>query len=154
MNFTLYPIYWLADGIDGEPFDLGRLPFEITEDVRIEAVRFHPGTFDSFKNRLGTSVIDEMERVRFALVHRYQPEPIIIDEEVIGEQQRSGDSENLVRMLAACLRLIRPMRQHALLMYGRVRDADGSFEIAGFNVPPVHLIAIKCSSCAIKTRTI
>ena len=75
MNFTLYPIYGLADELDGEPFDLTRLPFDITEDVRIEAVgeRFRPGTFDPHKERLGTYVVEEMERVRFALVHRYNP---------------------------------------------------------------------------------
>ena len=118
MNFTLYPIYRLADEVDGEPFDLARLPFDITEGVRIEAVRerFRPGTFNPHKERLGTLVVEEMEQVRFALVHRYQPEPIIVDNEIIGEQDVSQHSKNLVKMLAACLRLIRPMRQNALLM--------------------------------------
>jgi hypothetical protein len=41
MNFTLYPIYWLADGLDGVPFDLGRLPIDLVEGVRIESVRQH-----------------------------------------------------------------------------------------------------------------
>src|SRR6266478_1579305 len=95
VNFTLYPIYWLADALDNEPFDLGRLPFDITEGVRIEAVkeRFRPGTFNPHKARLGTAVVQEMEQVRFALVHRYKPKPIIVDNEVIGEQPVSQDSE-------------------------------------------------------------
>jgi len=61
VNFTLYPIYWLADDVSGEPFDLGRLPFDITEDVRIESVRerFRPDTFDPHKVRLGTLVVEE-----------------------------------------------------------------------------------------------
>jgi hypothetical protein len=144
MNFTLYPTYWLADALDGEPFDLGRLPFDITEGVRIEALgeRFRPGTFDLHKVRLGTAVVEEMEQVRFALVHRYQPKPIMVNGEAIGEQERSGDSENLVRMLAACLRLIRPMRQRALLMSGKVRAEDDSFDVIGFDVPPLHLLEV------------
>jgi len=31
VNFTLYPIYELASDLDDEPFDLARLPFDITE---------------------------------------------------------------------------------------------------------------------------
>lgn len=143
VNFTLYPIYELASDLDGEPFDLTRLPFDITEGVRIEAVkeRFLPGTFDPHKVRLGTYVVEEMERVRFALVHRYTPKPIIVDDEIIGEQDSDEDSEKLVRMVAACLRLIRPMRQYALLMRGKVRG-DGSFDVTGFDVPPLHTIEV------------
>ena len=144
MNFTLYPIYELANEVDDEPFDLGRLPFDIAEDVRIEAVRerFRPATFDPHKIRLGTSVVEELEQVRFALVHRYKPKPIIVDTEIIGEQDSSEDSEQLVKMLAACLRLIRPMRQRALLMRGKVRAEDGSFDVTGFEIPPLHLIEL------------
>ncbi len=144
MNFTLYPIYRLADEVSGEPFDLGRLPFDITEDVRIEAVkeRFRIGTFNPHKVRLGTSVVEEMEQVRFALVHRYKPKPIIVDNEIIGEQGSNEDSEKLVRMLAACLRLIRPMRQNALLMHGRIRAEDDSFDVTGFDIPPLRLIEV------------
>ncbi|HKW35439.1 MAG TPA: hypothetical protein VJN92_20680 [Candidatus Acidoferrum sp.] len=144
MNFTLYPIYWLADQVDGEPFDLTRLPFDIIQDIRIEAVseRFRKETFEPFKVRLGTSVVEEMEQVRFALVHRYKPKPIVVNEQYLGEEQRSGESDQLVRLMAACMRLIRPMRQRALLMYGRVRPEDGSFDVAGFDVPPLHLLEV------------
>jgi len=48
MRFTLYPIYWVADPhLDPEPFDHNLLPFDITENVRIESLagRFRPGTF-------------------------------------------------------------------------------------------------------------
>jgi hypothetical protein len=144
VNFTLYPIYGLASVIDDEQFDLTRLPFDITEGVRIEDVkdRFHPGTFDGFKDRLGTSVVDNIKSVRFALVHRYKPEAIKVNDEVIGEQQYSDDSKILVTMIAACLRLIRPMRVEALSMYGRIRDEDGSFDVKGFDIPPLHLIEV------------
>jgi len=65
-----------------------------------------------------------------------------VDNEIIGEQQVSEDSKNLLKMLAACLRLIRPMRINALLMYGRIRDEDGSFDVRGFDIPPLHLIEV------------
>lgn len=38
MNFTLYPTM-LSDGSTSEPFDTNHLPFEITDGVRIEAVK-------------------------------------------------------------------------------------------------------------------
>jgi hypothetical protein len=144
MNFTLYPISWVADAIDDVPFDQGRLPIDIAEGVRIESVRehFRERAFELWSSRVGTIVVDELERVRFALVHRYTPDPIVVDGEVIGEQRRSADSQNLVRMLAACLRLIRPMRQSALMIHGKVRDEDGSFDVGGFDVPPSHLIEV------------
>src|ERR1700674_2047242 len=144
MNFNLYPIHWLADEVGGNPFDRTRLPFEIAEDVRIEAVRerFREDAFTVWAPSAGSIVVDELERVRFALVHRYDPEPIVVDGEVIGEQHRSAESEQLVRMLAACLRLIRPMRQSALMIHGKVRDEDGSFDVGGFDLPPSHLIEV------------
>jgi hypothetical protein len=141
VNFTLYPVYELASELDDERFDLTRLPFDITAGVRIEAVAFRPATFDPHKERLGTYIVEELARVRFALVHRYKPNPIIVDEEIIGEQDTSGDSDKLVRMLAACLRLIRPMRQRALLMRGKV-GGDGSFDVTGFDIPTLHTIEV------------
>src|ERR1700737_4288766 len=144
MNFTLCPIYWVADALNDVPFDLGRLPIDIAEGVRIESVRehFRETAFELWSSRVGTIVVDELKRVRFALVHRYAPEPIVVDGEVIGEQDRSVDSQNLVRMLAACLRLIRPMRQSALLIHGSVRNEDASFDVQGFDLPPAHLIEV------------
>src|SRR5438132_6296156 len=131
MKFTLYPIYWLGDVVDDERFDLNQLPFDLTEGVRIEAVagRFSKGTFDLFKAKLGTDIADLLEGVRYALVHRYDPESIVVDGQATGEEQNRESSEKLTRMLAACLRLIRPMRQHALLMRGTIRDDDGSFYV-------------------------
>lgn len=134
MNFTLYPIYWVADAIDDVPFDLGRLPIDVAEGVHIESVReqFREGAFELWSSRIGTIVVDKLEQVRFALVHRYGPVPIV----------RNADSQELVRMLAACLRLIRPMRQSALMIHGKVRDEDGSFDVGGFDLPPAHLIEV------------
>jgi hypothetical protein len=144
MNFNLYPIHWLADEVSGNPFDRTRLPFDIAEDVCIEAVRerFREDAFTLWVPRVGSIVADELERVRFALVHRYRPDPIFDDGELIGEAHHSAASQNLILMLVACLRLIRPMRQSALLIHGRVRDEDGSFDVGGFDVPPSHLIEV------------
>jgi hypothetical protein len=144
MNFTLYPIYWLADAINGVPFDQGRLPVDVAEGVRIESVRehFREGAFELWRPMVGTTVVDNLERVQFAMVHLYVPEPIVVDDGILGAQQRSSESQKLVRMLAACLRLIRPMRQSALTIHGRVRDEDSSFEVGGFELPPAHLIEV------------
>jgi hypothetical protein len=147
MKFTLYPIYWLAGGADDEHFDLGKLPFDVTDGVRIEAVseRFREGEFDHTKQKLGEDVVEVLEGVRYALVHRYQPEPAVdVDEHtgkftVIGSHEHNEHSEALIRKLAACLRLIRPMRQHALLMRGNIREEDGSFDVMGFDVPTLHI---------------
>src|SRR5262249_50805637 len=48
MRFTLYPIHWVADPhLDPEPFDQALLPYDITQNVRVESVagQFRPGTF-------------------------------------------------------------------------------------------------------------
>ncbi len=136
MNFTLYPIYWVAGATDDEQFDLNKLPFDVAEDVRIETVsgRFGKGTFDLFKERLGADRMNDLGSVRYALVHRYDPEP--------DEYLRKERSAKTVHMLAACLRLIRPMRQNALLMQGNIRDQDGTFDVMHFELPPTHLIEV------------
>jgi hypothetical protein len=142
MRFNLYPIHWVSDPhLDPVPFDHKLLPLDITEGVRIEAVaaRFRPGTFDPHRKHLGEDVIKVLERVRYAIVHRYRPEIVIVDDKVIGEAQHNESSERLVREIAACLRLIRPMRQHAMMMRGIVRDEDGSFDVMGFDVPNLWL---------------
>jgi hypothetical protein len=111
MRFTLYPIYWLAGQLDDEAFDLTRLPFDVTENVRIEEVsqRFRAQAFDLGRERLGTGILEELERVRYALVHRYDPGPIIDEQTgaILGYKQSSESSETLIRQVAACLRLLR-----------------------------------------------
>jgi hypothetical protein len=145
MRFTLYPFAGVADELDDEPFDLDTIPVDITDTVRIEAVqeRFRQDAFDHARQMLGDEIVESMRRVRYALVHRYDPRPIIdpATGQTIGEQIRNQDSEQLVRELAACLRLIRPMRQHALSMRGTIRE-DGTFDVTGFDVPTLHLIEV------------
>jgi hypothetical protein len=135
MNVTLYPIYWLAGALDDEQFDLNRLPFDVTEGVRIEDVagRFSGGTFDVFREKMGTERITDLNGVRYAFVHRY-PDPV-------GHLQEER-SEEAVLMLAACLRLIRPMRQSVLLMQGRTRREDGMFDVNHVELPAPYLVEL------------
>ncbi len=136
MNFTLYPIYWLAGAlVDDEQFDLSKLPIDVAEGTRIEDVsgRFAKGTFELFREKLGTDRMEDLKRVRYALVHRY-PDPTGYPH---GER-----AEETVLMLAACLRLIRPMRQSALLMRGTIRVDDGTFDVNHFELPAPHLVEV------------
>lgn len=145
MKFTLYPIYWVAGPGDDKPLDVARLPFNVTDGVRVEAVSnlFDKGVLDSARETLGKEIAEKLTRVRHALVHRYCPNPITdpITGQTVGEQQMSKPSEGLVRNIAACLRLIRPMRQDAFLMHGDIRE-DGTFNVSGYDVPFLHLIEV------------
>lgn len=137
MNFTLYPIYSLAGAphafSDNEQFDLDKLPFEIVEDVRIEDISglFPKDTFDLFTERLGKDRLEDLKGVHFALVHRY-PDPLGYPQ----EQQ----SDEKVQMCAACLRLIRPMRQTVLSMRGRIQN--GMFDVSHFELPAANLVEV------------
>jgi hypothetical protein len=136
MNFTLLPIYWVAGAGDDECFDVTRLPLEVTEGTRIEAVagRFRNGTFDLFRARLGTDKVADLEGVRYALVHRYEPG--------YDEGAQREHSASTVRMLAACLRLIRPMREKNMLIHGSIRNQDESFDVMGFNLGDAYDVQV------------
>lgn len=145
MRFTLYPLYALADEMDDDPFDLRVLPFHITENVFLENVgqRFPEDAFEHARAQLGQEVVDSLRGVRYALIHRYDPQRIYdpVTHQIIGEHIRSEASETLVREMAACLRLIRPMRQRALPIRGGVRQ-DGTFDVTGFDIPTLHLLEV------------
>jgi hypothetical protein len=147
MKFTLYPVYWIADLVDDEQFDLNRLPFDITENVRLENVsgHFRGGAFALWAESLGQDIVGHLEDVKYALVHRYHTR-------LVDEQQQATASETLLRNLAACLRLIRPMRQHALLMRGDIRDEDNSFDVHGFDIPTLHLMEVPVVQRLFKLR--
>lgn len=142
MNFTLYALYSLAGGgADLEHFTR-HLPFDIGEGMRIENVSelLQNDTFDLVRRRMGTDDVETLRNVTHALVHRYTPQVILDPDsnEIIGEVQQSQASDELVRMVAACLRLIRPTRQSSEMMWGRIRE-DGKFDVLGFN-HPIHLM--------------
>src|SRR5208282_2194889 len=52
----------------------------------------------------------------------------------VGEEVYDQKSSELIHNLAACLRLVRPMRESSLLMQGGVRD-DGTFDVQKFDHP-------------------
>jgi hypothetical protein len=135
MKFSLYAIYavarnWQTGGADDEDFDTSSLPIEIADGAKIEDVSalVREDTFAFVKADMGTSAVENLQGVHYAIIHRYESQPII-DE--FGQRQ---SSETLVRNLAACLRLIRPMRQFAQGMHGNVRG-DGTLDVMGFDHP-------------------
>jgi len=136
-HFTLYAIYGVANQRgEKEQFDLSRLPFDIAEDVRIEdvSVFVRDDTFKPMEKRKGSDEVEKLQRVRYALVHRFDAAIAIENGRVITEQDQVERSEQLVRKVAACLRLVRPMRQSASFMRGTVRD-DGTFDIGSWQSP-------------------
>src|SRR5690242_8312105 len=77
-KISLYPLYGVADHIDGEVFDHSVLPFDVIRGVTVEDVRviFNEDTFKWVGREMGRHDLEELQRVRYALVHRYQaPQP-------------------------------------------------------------------------------
>jgi hypothetical protein len=136
-NFSLYAIYGIAGGADDEQFDTGLLPFDLIEGVRIDDVStlLKADTFDLVRERMGSDAVRQLQGVRYALVHRYSPKAVTDGEgNWVGEEVHSQRSQELVHNVAACLRLIRPMRQPVHAMHGTVR-VDGSLDVVGFDSP-------------------
>jgi hypothetical protein len=119
---SVYPIYGLSDPWDSDPFDLSLLPFSIYKDVALEPVADALKASLSYFEKVSPQEFEKMRLVRFAIVHRYEAS-------AVGVNDRDDQVANqLLHKLAACLRLIRPMRQPAGLMQGSVLK-DGSFDI-------------------------
>jgi hypothetical protein len=139
----LEPVIGLAGGADEETFDQSVLPFGVVDDVRIENVSplIRPGTFDHLKAMLGQDVVEKMERVRYGLIFRYGATTAIDGETPGDDSEQHRRAEYYVRKIAACLRLVRPMRQRALLMRGTVRS-DGTLDVTGSDIPPLHIIEV------------
>lgn len=138
MKFTLSPIYALAGRIGDEEFDLSKLPFLITEGAQLEDVtdRFRQDAFNLWRESIGTEAWRALKGVRGAIVHRYDARPTFDEntKEYVLETDLVKRSETLIRLLSACLRLIRPMRQSSNLIHGDIRE-DGSFDVHGFDTP-------------------
>ena len=110
-KLTLYPIYAAGQAWDDEPFNPAVLPFSVAQDITIEDVSslFNEETFRWVEREMGRHDLEVLRSVRYAIVHRYSMRSYIRDNVDV-------ESEKLVREVAACLRLIRPMRQGASLM--------------------------------------
>lgn len=137
-KFTLYAIYGIAKSKWGneEQFDISRLPFEVAEGLCIENVSpfIREGTFKFVEKRAGSDEVEALQRTKYAVVHRFDADTIIKNGEVISSEDYVRNSEQLVRKVAACLRLIRPMRQSSSFMQGNVRD-DGTFDVETWQSP-------------------
>lgn len=139
-RIALYPIPGVAHECDDEPFDLSVLPAPIVPGVTVEDVSslLSEDAFNWLKGEMGRYKVQAMQAVRYAIVYRYQPGQI----DVRGEADRKAEA--LVWNLAACLRLIRPMRQRASFIRGVVQP-DGKLQVGHFEhpsdlmeVPPVQ----------------
>ena len=130
MKFDLYAISNIENGlnVNDEYFTL-HLPYSICEGVLIEPVSgtIDQGTFDSWEPLMGKEKADILRRVEYALVHRFRPASQ-------DQDKQEKDSEDLLRDLAALLRLIRPSWQRARLMRGYVMG-DGKFSVTGSDDP-------------------
>jgi len=132
---TLYHIAGVAGSWEDEPFDESTLPAAIVPDVTLENVTllFKNDTWSWVEGEIGKRDLEVLKRVKHAIVHRY-----------FSSRYGTGDLEqqsaNLVHNLAACLRLIRPMRQFALVINGALQ-ADGTMSIQSFD-HPIHLMEI------------
>jgi len=132
---TVYPIAGLAGAWEDEPFDLSQLPATILPGVTLEDVStmFNGDTWKWVEHEIGKRDLEVLERVKHAIVHRYA-----------SSQYGTGEAEmasaRVVHEIAACLRLIRPMRQFALQISGPLKP-NGVIQIQSFD-HPVHLMEI------------
>ena len=94
---------------------------------------FNDGTWKWVEGEIGRHDLKVLEGVKHAIVHRYAS-----SEHGTGEAEM--ESARVVHEMAACLRLIRPMRQFALRINGSLQ-ANGVIQIQSFD-HPVHLMEI------------
>jgi len=132
---TVYPIAGVTGPWQDEPFDTSALPTQLIPDLHIEDVSsmFKNDTWDLFEGEMGKRDVEVLRRVKYAIVHRYWS-----TEHGTGDLERK--SSELVYNIAACLRLIRPMKQYALVINGPIQP-DGTIRVQSFD-HPVHLVEI------------
>jgi hypothetical protein len=132
---TLYPIAAIARSWEDEPFDESTLPATIVPDVTVENVApmFKGDTWSLFEGEISKRDLEVLRGIKHAIVHRYSSRRY-------GTGELEQQSATLVHNIAACLRLIRPMRQYALVINGPLQ-ADGTISIQSFD-HPIHLMEI------------
>ena len=125
---NIYPIDGVSQSWQDDPFDHSTLPADIVSGVTIENVKemFNEETFSWMGDELGKRDIKTLKGVEHAIVHRF---------EMTGEASGQADetSTQLVN-IAACLRLVRPMRLAASPILGTLRS-DGRLDVQHFGVP-------------------
>lgn len=123
--------------MDDDDFDPMIVPFKITDDLTIEDVSdlIPEDEFEIYRPVLGTYSHELIERIKYAIVHRYtQYEIDGLNRAITFGFTTTEHSQTLVRSAAACLRLIRPMTQHLQLFQGEINDR-GHFCRIGFDTP-------------------
>jgi hypothetical protein len=133
---SLYPIYALARAGEERPFDLTVLPFRIMQGVTVENISamLAPDTFAWLQGEIGRHDLADVENVRYAIVHRYETE------DRAEGSNADIQSEQLLRNIAVCLRIIRPMRQIALLMRGELQE-NGTLNLGHLD-HPINLLEL------------
>lgn len=133
---NLYAVYGISHPWEDEPFNEAVLPAHIVPNVAIENVTamFSEGSFDLFATSLSPDDLKSLRAVKYAVVERFQTTGFH------GEEEQKFDIGQTIYNLAACLRLIRPMRQFAMRIHGVLKD-DGKLDVGGFD-HPVHLMEV------------
>jgi hypothetical protein len=127
---ALYPILGVTGDWLDEPFDLSQLPATILPGVTIEDGKtfFNAKTFDLWSTYISKRERESLERVRFAIVCRY-------DDDYGGPNyQTDNTAKATVRLMGACLTLIRPMQQDAALICGKILP-DSTVYVQSFDIP-------------------
>jgi hypothetical protein len=127
---ALYPILGVTGDWLDSPFDLTQLPATIVPGVNIENVKtfFNSGTFDLWSGSISKRERQSLEKVRFAIVCRYN------DDYGSPDYRTDQTAEATVRLLGACLRLVRPMQQDAAFIGGKILP-DSTVHIQRFDIP-------------------
>jgi hypothetical protein len=138
-RFSMYPIGRIARGAyaGGDEFDLSLLPIEVLRDVHIEDVSslIRMGDFDIHKSNVGEYRFRELERIKYAIIHRYpQNGPDPDTGRYLVDTDQTERSRKLVSDITACLRIIRPITTRAQFCEGKVSDDGQLYDIA-FNEP-------------------
>ena len=123
-QFCLYPIERIARafplGSDDDDFDATILPINIIEGATIEDVSslISEDEFKVFKEPLGVYAVENLEKIKHAIIHRFPDYEIDTSGKFIAGSELLKRSQNIVAEIAACLRLIRPTSQHTRMCWG------------------------------------
>jgi hypothetical protein len=128
-KIVIYAIHGVSPDWSGAPFDKSKLPFTVLTDVTIENVSslLTPDSFTWAKTALSEDDFKELLSTSYALVYRYETA-----HENYGDDDAKAEQQ--ITTIAACLRLIRPMRQKAVVIQGRITP-EKKFDVHNFGHP-------------------
>jgi hypothetical protein len=161
LKVSIFPIErvavnWIGDKSENN-FDAQLLPFQVCEGVTFENIAglISKDEFDYCRRELGTETTKHLEKIRFAFVHRFPR--IELDPStgsLVLEHEAEERSLQLVQETIACLRLIRPINQHAQSLCGTILP-DGHFAHFRFDNPIPYLMSLPNQQLfAVRTKDI